>query len=154
MALFATPSERAVVLVVLVMATGAAGGQFQLPEYRGFMAIGAFEVLVLALQLETGLVVIEVPVFPIARIVASFAIRTQRAFMHVLLLMARPAVRLGVLVPGSRVAFLAFGYLMFSGQRITRLPVVEFGLFPGLLTVASFTFFPFLSLMLVVLLVT
>jgi hypothetical protein len=154
MALFTAPSERTIVLVILVMATCTTGGQFQFSEYRGFMAIGTLEILVLALQLETGLVVVEIPIFPVARVVTSFAIRAQRTFMHILLFMARPAVRLGVLISGGQVAFLAFNYLVLSGQRIARLYMTKFGLFPGLFTVANFTFLPFLPLVLVVFLVT
>ena len=100
MALLAASAKRTIVLVVLVMATGATGGQFQFPEYRGFMTIGTLEILMLGLQLETGLVVVEIPVFPIASIVASFANCSQCAFMHILFFMARPAIRLGILVSG------------------------------------------------------
>lgn len=154
MALLAAPSKSPIVLVILVMATGTAGDQLQFHQYRSLVTIGTLEILVLALQLETGLVVAEVPVFPVARVVAGFAIGTQSALVHILLFMARPAVRLGIFVSGSRVAFLALNEQMLSRKRIARLYVIEYGFFPGLLTVASFTLLSFLPLVLVILLVT
>jgi hypothetical protein len=39
MALFATPPEQAVMLVILVMATGTTGRQFQFTEYRCLVTV-------------------------------------------------------------------------------------------------------------------
>lgn len=115
-----------VVPVILAMTTyTTADCQCHFIVGRSFVALGATYVLVFSFQLEFGLVVVEIPIFPIPRVVAIPAIRAQRALVHVLLLMTRPAVRLGILECDSQVAFLAFGQQMFSGEREAGKPVVK-----------------------------
>lgn len=119
MALLTAPPERAVMLVVLVVATGATGCQFQFAERWSLVAVPAFEVLVLALQLESGLVVVEIPVLPVASVVAFLTSRPQRALVSVFLFVAGPAIRLGIFEFRRQMTFLAFRYLMLTCQRIT-----------------------------------
>ena len=62
------------------------------------MTLGTFYILVLAFQLEVGLVVVKIPTLPITGVMAILAIPAQRLLMLVLFLVARPTIRLGILV--------------------------------------------------------
>jgi hypothetical protein len=106
---FATVAEVAVVHIVLVMATAASHGYQYFLVHRLHVAGVAIapDLLVRPVQFEIGLVVIEVPRFPIARVVASLAFRTQLALMRVFFFVARPAIRLGILERWFEVTFLA-----------------------------------------------
>lgn len=94
------------------------------------MAFATANFLVLPFQPEAGFIMVEVPVFPIARVMASLASRAQRAFMHILFFVTRPAVRLGILELGGQMAFFAFGQNVLSGKREAGLRMVELGFFP------------------------
>lgn len=83
--------------VILVVAADAGSGQCQFFVYRSLVTIDALEILVFSLQLESGFIVVEIPVFPVARVMASVAGCTQCAFMDVLLLVTRKTIRLGIL---------------------------------------------------------
>ena len=123
-------SKRAIVPIILAMTADAAGRQNDLRANRSLVAINALERLVFAFQLEPGLVVIEIPVSPVTGVVAGLASRSKRALVHILLLVTRPALRLGLLERDGQVAFLALGQNMPSGERETRHPMVEIGLLP------------------------
>ena len=88
MTVFTLRSVRAIMLVIFFMAADTAGRFSHLLVCRCSVAIDAFEFLVLPLQLEVGLVMIKVPIFPVAGVVASFATFAKCAFMHVLFFMA------------------------------------------------------------------
>lgn len=85
MAVFALVSKRTVVFVILAMAADATCGQGYFIAYRDFVAIGTAYVLVLSIQLELRFIVVEIPILPIARVVAILTTCSQRAFMCVLL---------------------------------------------------------------------
>lgn len=87
MAMFALDSKCAIMFIILVMAPDTAGGQDYFFDNRCFVAFCTANILVFSLQLEAGLVVIEIPVFPIARIVTRLATRSQCALMDVLFFM-------------------------------------------------------------------
>jgi len=88
MAVFALCSELAVVLVFLVMTAEATGGQADVFLNRCLVAFGAADILVLALQLESGLVVIEIPILPVTGVMTGFALGAQGALVHIFLFMA------------------------------------------------------------------
>lgn len=92
MAVLALVSKCTIVLIVLVMAADAIGGQDYLSTHRGLVAFGTADVLVFSIQLEPGFVVVEIPVLPVARVMAIVTACTQRAFMSVLIFVTRPAV--------------------------------------------------------------
>ena len=76
------------------------------------------------IQLEIGLVVIEIPGSPVTRVVASLALGTQLAFMHILLLVTCPAVRLDVLeLRRVCMTLFALNQHMAAKQGICRHPV-------------------------------
>lgn len=103
-----------------------------------------------AIQLEVGLVVIEIPGFPVAHVVAGFACRSQFALMYIFLFMARPAIGLGVLECRSCVTLFALHQKMFADQREYGFSMIEGGLFPGFFLVAGFAFLAFLAFVLVI----
>ena len=109
MTAFATVAEVAVVHIVLVMTTAARCGHQHLFVHRFFVAriTIAANLFMRPIQLEIGFAVIEVPGFPIARVVASLAFRTQLALVHVFFFVARPAIRLGILERRFDVTLLA-----------------------------------------------
>lgn len=128
MAVLAAHPICAIVPVVLAVTTDAAGGY--LPATRRLVAFGTADVPVLALQPEACLVVVVIPVLPVARVMAGLASLPENLLVHILLLVARPAVQLGIPVPQGRMAFLAFGQQMLAGQRIARHQMVEIGFLP------------------------
>jgi hypothetical protein len=129
-AMFALEPEFTIVLVVLVMAAIAGGGQDNFIADRSFVAFDALYVLVLSVQLEVGLVVIEIPVLPIAGVVARVATGSQGALMYVLLFMTGPAIRLGLLEFNGQMTFLALDQLMLTGKREFRDDMVELNFSP------------------------
>ena len=150
MAMIALLSEIAIVLVILIMTTDAGCRQNHFAAYRCIVTIDTLESLVLPVKLEVGFVVVEIPVLPVASVVASFASSAKGAFVHVLLRMARRAIRLRLLEYHRQMTFFALGQNMLSGKLETRNPVIEFSLFPRILMMAGFAFFPFLAFMFVV----
>lgn len=97
MAMIALLSEIAIVLVILIMTTDAGCRQNHFAAYRCIVTIDTLESLVLSVKLEVGFIVIEIPVFPVASVVASITCSAKGAFVHVLFSMARRAIRLGLL---------------------------------------------------------
>lgn len=73
-------------LVILVVTTHATAGQFHFFEHGGFVASGALDIFMFALQLETRFVMIEIPALPIPGVVASLAIRSHGTLMRFLVL--------------------------------------------------------------------
>lgn len=80
-------AERTIVFIVLAMAAHAATGQHELAGNRRVVAVDTAQLLMLAIQLEFGFIVIEVPILPISRVMTRATLHTQGAFMHILLLM-------------------------------------------------------------------
>ena len=83
MTTFTTVAEVAVVHIVLVMTTAASRGHQHFFVHRLLVAgitIGA-DLFVRPVQLEIGLVVIEVPRLPVARVVANLALRAEAALV-------------------------------------------------------------------------
>ena len=77
-----------VVLVVLVMTSGAGRGQHYFLSYRNIVATNTLDFLMLTINLEIGFIVVKVPAFPIPGVMTSSTFRSKRAFMDVLLFMA------------------------------------------------------------------
>ena len=124
LALLAKPS---LMNVLAIVATGTGiRRQHLVAGHRLLMAIGAFGLLVGSVNPVLGaFVVVEIPDFPVAGIVATLALLAQTQFVLVFLLMARPAIRLGVLEFRRFMALLAVGLDMLAQQREFRLVVVE-----------------------------
>jgi len=114
-AALALAPEGAVMDIILVMAAAAGSRQVYFLVCRFVVAIVTADVIVPVFQLEAGLVVIEIPDLPIARVVAALALRPQAAFVEILFFVARPAIRFGVLERRRSVALLAFGLDMLAG---------------------------------------
>src|SRR5512139_880750 len=125
-AALAIPPEAAVVNVH-VLVTAHARARDGSPAVHGKLVAGeAIEPAVLAVEGETSApVVIEVPLFPVARVVAVLAPRTEPELVLVVLAVAGVAVRLGVLVLRRGVVGLALEPCMLAEQREAREPVVE-----------------------------
>ena len=120
---------------ILVAGIAVAGGFFMRP-----------------VQLEAGLVVVEIPGLPVPRVVTDLAFGCQSALMHIVFLMARPAIRPCILESYCGMALFAFDQHVPSKQRKRRHPiVVERGLVPGLRIMAGVAFLALLPLVLVVL---
>lgn len=115
MAALALAAEGAVMGVVLVVAAAAGGRQYDFPADRFLVAIVTADFPVAVFQLEAGLVVIEIPHLPVARVVAAFALRPQAAFVDILFFVAGPAIRFGVLERGRGMALPAFGRSVPAG---------------------------------------
>ena len=94
------------------------------------MAVHALPTCMSVLKLEAGLVVIEVPIPPIAGVVTGFAIGAEAAHVYVLLLVAGPAIGFGVLESDRNMTFAACDQGVQPGQRKTRHPVIKFRIFP------------------------
>ena len=82
--MFTLVPERTIMLVILAMTADTTGSQTQFIAGRSFVALGTTDVLVLAIQLESGFIVVEIPVLPVTRVVASLARFSQRAFVSIL----------------------------------------------------------------------
>lgn len=130
MAVIALVSKIAIVLVVLLVTTDTGCRQNHFVVYRGIVTIDALEPLVLPVKLEIGLVVVEIPVLPVACVVASIASGAKGTFVHVLFRVTRRAIRLCLLEYHRQVTLLALGQYVLAGELEARDPVVEFGLFP------------------------
>src|SRR5664279_5701243 len=107
MATLATVTVTAVMDIIAVMATAAGIGDDHLLVHRPLVAGVAIvsALLVRPVQFEVGLVVIEVPSLPVARVVASLALRSKAALVDlvIFLVMARPAIRFRILERWRRV---------------------------------------------------
>lgn len=153
-----TPIAKiSVVHIITVMATAARTGQHHLLRHRLLMAVVALigYFLMRAVQLEIGLVVVEVPSLPRARRVADLAFGSQFAFVHVILFMARPAIGFRIFEGWSQVALLAADQCMLTQQRECRHAIVIelVRLDPRFFHMTGLTLLAFLSFVLVVLLV-
>ena len=87
MTLLALTAKVAVVFIVFVMATDASANQVNLFVHRLLMAVIAFNIFMLSLQLEVGLVMVKIPDFPVTRVVTIFTPGAQTAFVRILLFM-------------------------------------------------------------------
>lgn len=118
MATLAALPVATVVNIVAIMATAAGIGHGNFLVHRtlvaGIAVVGGL--LVEAVQLEIGLVVIEVPGFPVARVVTCLAFGAQLALVDILFLVTRPAVRLRILESRGRMTFPARHQQMASEQ--------------------------------------
>lgn len=125
MATLALITICAIVFVVLVMASDACRSENHLLLDRYVVASGTLDILVLPIQLEVGLVVIEIPILPVAGVMTLLTALPQRLLVCILLFMARPAVRLGLLEYHSDMAFLALDQDVLSRKREGRYTVIE-----------------------------
>jgi len=85
------------------------------PRYRCGVAVNALHPGMSMLQLEAGLVVIEAPNPPIARVVAGFTVGPEAAHVYIVFLMARPTIGLGVLEGERDMTFFACDQCMQPG---------------------------------------
>ena len=102
-------AEAAMVDIVLLVTPIAVFRHFYLLVvlYRILVAFLARQLLMSAVQLEFGLlVVIELPDQPAIGVVTLLAGLAQAPLVHILALMARPAVQFGILIGGRQMAFL------------------------------------------------
>ena len=119
------------------------------------MAGVAREALVTTIEHETrASIVIEIPLLPIARVVALLARRSQPTLVRVVLLVARAALARRIFECGCLVAVLARNLRVFAEQREPREPVIECGLGPTTLVMALLATVTFLALVFVILTVT
>ena len=90
MAAIATIAKISAVNIIPVMATAAGTGQHHLFIHHLPVAGHALarNFFVRTAQLEAGLVVIEIPSLPVARVVASMAVLAKPALMHIIFLVA------------------------------------------------------------------
>jgi hypothetical protein len=130
MAVITLHSKCAIVSVILFVTADATGRLGQFGTYRISVAINALEILVFSVQLEFGLVVIKIPILPVTGVVTGFTAFPESALMHILLFVARPAIRLGLFEHHGYMAFLALNQNMFSGELKLRHPVVKFNFSP------------------------
>jgi hypothetical protein len=130
MAVLALHSKCTIMFIILVVATDTTGRLGQFVAYRVFMATDTLDVLVLPVQLEAGFIVIEIPIFPVTGIVASVAAFPERAFMHVLFFVTRPAIRLGLFKYYGEMAFFTFSQYVLPGKLKARHSVVKFNFGP------------------------
>jgi hypothetical protein len=141
--------------IIIVMAAGTGAGQTDLASHWFLVARQAVEATMRTIQLEGGAsVVVEIPGLPVARVMAGSAIGPQPQLVFIIFLVTGIAISLGILEGGSQVAFFAFHLRVFTQQRETRQAVVETGFLPVALVMAGLALLAFLSLVLVILLVT
>lgn len=105
-----------IMLIILFVTADTGSCQHDLGSNRGIVAVDTLKILVFPIQFEAGFIVIEIPIFPVSGVVASFTSGAKRAFMHILLLMTRPAVRFRFFEDHSQMAFLALYQRVFSRQ--------------------------------------
>lgn len=117
------------------------------------MAVVTSNAFMPAVQLKFGfLVVIEVPNFPITRIVASFTLRPKAKFMDVFFFMATYTFDFRILKCGRQMALFTLHLVMPASQRKLGFIVIKFRLRPGFFNVAILTLITQLTLVLVILL--
>ncbi len=85
MAAFAANTECTVMFVVFLVASEAIGRLPQFVADRSIMAIDTFKIFMLLVYLEIGFIVIEIPSFPVTRVVTIITTFPECAFMHILL---------------------------------------------------------------------
>lgn len=108
---------KPVLMGIVFFVTRHAGGGGHHPHvHRGRMAVATAQPLVCAVQFESGArIVVEIPQFPIARVVTLFASTAQCSSMDVIALVASIAVERGfVLVEDASVTTATCGSSMFS----------------------------------------
>lgn len=154
MAMLTLQSERAIVLVVLFMATDTGGSQHQFGSYRPTVTTNTFNFLVLVVQFEIGLVMVKVPVFPITGVMAGITSRAESPLVHILLFVTGHTIGFGFLELNRQMTFLTFDQYVLPDKREARHRMVEFSLLPRLFMMARFAFLAFLSFMLVIFLMT
>lgn len=88
MTMVALHAKCAIMLIILFVAADTGSRQHDLGSNRGVVAVDALKILVFSIQFEAGFIVIEIPVFPVAGVVAGFTSRAQRALVGILLFMA------------------------------------------------------------------
>lgn len=91
MATITLGTEIAIMFVVLVMAAAARSGYFNFVPHRAQMALVAIRnIFVRAGQFEVGLIMVEVPRLPTARVMTLLTLRTQTplVYLFVIFLMA------------------------------------------------------------------
>ena len=112
------------------------------------MAIQTTHFFVSAINLKLGAsIMIEIPNFPIPRIVAILAERAKLFFMHIVFLMARKAVRLSLFKFASQMTFLALHWPVLAQQWELGLVMIKVFYFPRSLGMTIFTLLTFSAFM-------
>lgn len=89
---FTLATKSAVMYVIAGMAAAARTRYCQFFVHRQLVALVTTQFAMGSIQLEAGFVMIKIPCLPVAQIVAAFTICTQSPLVHILFLMARPAI--------------------------------------------------------------
>lgn len=120
MATFAVGAEPVLMGIVFFVTRHAGRGGHHSLVHRGRMAVATAQPLVRAVQFEGGArIVVEIPQFPIARVVTMFAPTAQCSSMDIIALVASIAVeRCFVLVERASMTAPAHYRSMFSEQRV------------------------------------
>lgn len=153
MAAFALWTESAVMDVILDVAAHAGAPRLFGAIQRFLVAVVAGHLAMCAFQGEPRLIVIEIPGFPSAGVMAGLALRAEASLVHVLLLVTAVASHGRIPKRRCQVALLAIGLGMAAGQRETRFIVVIGGVLPAFFVVATLAFIAELPFVLVVFLV-
>jgi hypothetical protein len=130
MAVIALHSKCSIMPVIFFVATDTTGRLGQFGAYRILMAIDTLKVLMFPVKFEAGFIVIKIPVLPVTGVVTNITAFSESTLVHVLLFVARPAIRLGLFEHHSQMAFLALYQYVFPGELEARHPVVELDFFP------------------------
>ena len=94
MAVITLLTKGTVMFVIFFMTCKTGGRQSYLFIHRREVTVDTFQLAMLACQFKVGFIVVKIPVFPITGVVTRLTTGTLSAFVHVVNLMARPAVRL------------------------------------------------------------
>ena len=117
MATFTLTAIFSVVYIIAGMAAPACAGYTQFFIHRLLVTLVTAQFAMRTFQPEVGFIVVKVPSFPVAHVMAGVTCRTQAALVYILFLMARPAVRFHVLESRGGMAFFALNQEMFTQQR-------------------------------------
>src|SRR5581483_1247245 len=144
-------AETAVVDVVAFVTADACRRQGNFRGHRSLMACLAMQSAVAAVELEMRApVVIEVPRFPRARVMALLALRSECPLVLVVLLVTGDAARGSVLERRRRMALFALDLDVRAEQRKAREAVVEARVLPRAFAMAALALVALLALVLVV----
>lgn len=154
MTTFALTAKCAVVNVVPHVAGNTRPARLARPRFRFLVTLLAIKLAMSAIEQEVRRRMIEVPGFPGTGGMAGFTFLAVASLVLVVLRVAAVTAERRVLEGWRQVAFLALDLGMATGQRETRLVVLEGGVLPFLFVVAAFALVAELPLMLVVFLVT
>ncbi len=113
---FAALAKGAIMLVILAVTIDTAPRQGDGTGQWRAVTFHTPDRLVLARQLEAGLVMVKIPIPPIPGVMALFTIGAQSALVYVTLRMACPTSGFRVLECWGQMAFLALDQQMATGE--------------------------------------